>query len=202
MTENTYIDIQFKGDGFSPKKLKNSTGLPLEILVETGEKSKKGRYKGKPSPYGIALLKIEPTQDSIINWCNQLLLLKSNLKKSSVKEIIFDIESTNENFSNFSITKELSSKLNKLNAIINFTKTPNVEVDEFLKKVLLHLEQTTIEKKELVLYNLKTIEKLWAKEIMSTKYSYAIMIYIIESLNSNKNIEPENLQKYIDEFQE
>lgn len=202
MTESTYIDIQFKGNEFSPKKLKKLTGLPLEILVETGEKSKKGRYKGKPSPFGIAVLKIEPTQESILKWCNQLLLLKSNLKDSFVKEIIFDIESTNDNFSNFSITQELSNKLTKLNAIINFTKIPNIEVDEFLHRILIHLDQTSIDNKELVAYKLKTIEKLWAKEIMSSKFSYAIVIYLLESLDSKKKLEPDTLQKYFDEFQE
>ena len=37
MSQNAYIDIQFKGDGFSPVKLKALTKFPLEILVESGE---------------------------------------------------------------------------------------------------------------------------------------------------------------------
>lgn len=202
MTYNTYIDIQFAGENFSPNKLKKLTNLPLEILVETGDIAKKGRYKGKPSPFGLALLKIEPNQNSISKWCD-ILLSKSNLlAESNVREIVFDIESANENFSNFSINKELTEKLSQLDAIINFTKIPKVEVDEFIQKIFIHFNDSSINNKKIIFHNLKIIGEQWSHEHMSPRFSFAIAIYLLESINSKKVIELEKFQKYIDEFQE
>jgi hypothetical protein len=122
MNTPTYIDIQFKGNGFSPKTLKELTNLPLEILIESGQIAKRGRYKGKKSPFGIALLKLDNSDNVLLDWSKKLLNIKDSLVQSKVEEIIFDIESTNENFKNFTITTELANNLSLLNAKINFNK--------------------------------------------------------------------------------
>ena len=128
MNSKTNIDIHFKGNSFSPKKLSELTRLPIESLVESGEISKIGRYRGKPSPYGIGLLKLNPEENVIDKYCTILLGYKSALKESKVEEILFDIE-TNDGFQYFSILPKTAKILSTLNARIEFHKIPQNEED-------------------------------------------------------------------------
>lgn len=95
------INIRLEGSKFYPSKLREKTNLPLKILAEYGELSNKGRYKGKASPYGLAILQTSPNNkkkdlfELIEGYCNTLLKYKNKLEASGVEEIIFDVETDN-----------------------------------------------------------------------------------------------------------
>jgi hypothetical protein len=123
--QNTYIDIRFEGDRFSPKKLKKLTQLPIEILAEYGEIAKKGRYKNKPTPYGLALLKVEKNgkkdlRTNLFNSIKFLLTEKQALKKSGVEDIIVDIETSPNIEEGFYFDEDILASLSKLKAKIEF----------------------------------------------------------------------------------
>jgi hypothetical protein len=129
MTETSYIDIQFKGKGFVPTALSEGINLPIETLVSTGELGKVGRYKGKPVPYGIGLLKINPTADMINKYSELLLQNKAKLKKYNVEEIIFDVDANSTGLKKISISSNLLKKLSSLNARIQFNNYQLPESD-------------------------------------------------------------------------
>ncbi|MCF8461134.1 MAG: hypothetical protein K9G46_10435 [Flavobacteriales bacterium] len=203
MSQNAYIDIQFKGDGFSPVKLKALTKFPLEILVESGEVGTKGKYRGVPSPYGIALLKIAPNEKAILEWCDKLLDQKKSLQKSKVGEIIFDIESTSSFSPNFSVTPELSSRLSKLGAKIVFSEIPDVELDEFVEQLVVHFKNASIpkKKKDELLRNLLAFKTVGGNEKISARVAYAMMVAFIE-LSAGKSLTNLYFSRYKEEFQE
>ncbi|MCB9061886.1 MAG: hypothetical protein H6622_10220 [Halobacteriovoraceae bacterium] len=55
----TQISLSIYGDSFSPSKIKESEDLKFDNKNEVGDIGKRGRYKGKPIPYGGASLYIE-----------------------------------------------------------------------------------------------------------------------------------------------
>jgi|GEM_PF-6003637 len=120
MTQTSYIDIQFKGKGFVPASLSEEMNLPIEPLVSAGELGKVGRYKGKPVPYGIGLLKINPTAETINEYSDVLIKNKAKLKKYNVEEIIFDVDANSRGLEQISISADLLKKLSSLNARIQF----------------------------------------------------------------------------------
>lgn len=63
----TTVDIVFEGNRFSPKALKKTTGLRINLLIEFDEIAKRGRYKGQKPPYGLATLKIESSAPNDLN---------------------------------------------------------------------------------------------------------------------------------------
>lgn len=129
MTQTSYIDIQFKGKGFVPNALSEGINLPIETLVSTGELGKVGRYKGKRVPYGIGLLKINPTADTINEYSEILLKNKAKLKKYNVEEIIFDVDATSNGLQKISLSGDLLKKLSSLNARIEFHNNQTRESD-------------------------------------------------------------------------
>jgi len=124
--KNTNIDIRLEGSKFSPKKLKAITNLPVEILAEKGEIAKKGRYKGKPSPYGIALIPVNESSkenlSTVMSRYTQMLLKdgKKALKESGVEEIVVDIETSPHSIAGFSFEEKLIHEISELNARIVF----------------------------------------------------------------------------------
>jgi hypothetical protein len=119
--EVNFIDIKFEGSKFSPKTLMNLTKLPLEVLAEYGEIASRGRYKGKKSPYGLALLKVEPKnnfenlEDALRKVVKKLISHKKHLAECNVEEISVDVE----NNSSYKLEKDIIKDLSKLNANID-----------------------------------------------------------------------------------
>ena len=120
MTETAYIDIQFKGKDFVPIDLSQGINLPIETLVSSGQLGKVGRYKGQPVPYGIGLLKINPTAETMNEYSDLLLKNKAKLKKYKVEEIVFDVDANSTGLKEISISGGLLKKLSSLNARIQF----------------------------------------------------------------------------------
>src|ERR1041385_4422595 len=110
--ERVNIDIRFEGEKFSPRKLKELTGLPIETLAEYGEIAAKGRFKGKSFPYGLALLRVDKHSDKDITYIlekylNKLLDKKKEISKSGVDDIIIDVETPPFKESGFSFENEI-----------------------------------------------------------------------------------------------
>lgn len=129
--EKTYIDVVFEGEKFSPLRLKKLTQLDIEKLVEYGEIGKKGRYKDKPSPYGLGVLKINITEnanveDSLNKIIDNLLSKKSILRECGVDEITLDLESFSQNEVEYKISREIIKKISELNANIEISSVPNL----------------------------------------------------------------------------
>jgi len=191
MNSKTYIDIQFRGLGFSPKKLAALTGLPIEPLVESGEIAKIGRYRDKPSPYGLALLKVPPKANAILNYSNLLLKQKDLLEECNVQEILFDVETSYEGFKEISITPKLACNLSILNARIEFNKIENENDFDNLSEKLLRiiLSSPSFTKKEITEHLLVLLDK----NKLLKQISSQIALEIIKHLS--KNIDKSNQQK-------
>lgn len=202
IAENIYIDIQFKGKGFSPRKLMELSKLPLEIIAETGEIATKGRYKDNPLPFGLALLKLEDNPEILDIWTDKLLEIKSALEVSKVGEIIFDIESKVENLTNFSISKDLAGKLSQLNGRINFTPIREDNFEELIYKVIHHLPEN-LKKEELteLKNDLSRFGKLYSENQISGKMAYAVILYSLNKMNFKKT-EMNSFENFIKEYSE
>jgi RNA polymerase sigma factor (sigma-70 family) len=123
--ESTHIDIRFEGSKFSPKMMRKLTRLPIESLMEYGEIAKIGRYKDKPSPYGIGIIKIDKSISNedlnkvLDDYIKRLYRKAEAIRKSGAQEIIFEIGSTIGTSSELSIDNNILKKLSKLRARIN-----------------------------------------------------------------------------------
>ena len=125
----TSLDIRFEGHEFYPSRLRDITKLPIKTLAEFGQVSSRGKYKGKPSPYGIAVLEM-PETDKQINvpdliqlYSTRLLENRDHLKDCGVEEIIFDIESAAGTPAELSLSPAILGNLSALNARIAATQT-------------------------------------------------------------------------------
>jgi len=146
MIKTNHFGIRFEGNKFSPKLLETLTGFPLKVLAEYGEISKKGRYKGQPSPYGMAFLDIdyELKENNLIEVLDKyttiLLRKKGALNESHVDEIIFDIETSKNNVP---LEGEVLRKLGELNAKIEIkTTTEEDELTKLLEDIDFILERS------------------------------------------------------------
>lgn len=134
--KGTFIDIRLEGDKFSPKKLRELTNLPLEAIAEYGEVAQTGRYKGKPSPYGMALIKVDGTDEENFNKIiSQYLSLlaqdnKRAIKESGVDDIIIDVETLPNKETNFSFNPEIIQEISKLKGRIDF-QTIEEDAEEY-----------------------------------------------------------------------
>ncbi len=72
MIKEMDIRCHLYGDEFSPNRVEELTGITLENKIEVGEIATKGRYRGKPTPYGngelIPLSKYKETNDFGLEW--------------------------------------------------------------------------------------------------------------------------------------
>lgn len=114
-----FIDIILEGDQFSPRKLVERTGLTIKSLAEYNEISNRGRYKGKKSPYGLAVLKVESSTieklNNVLNdVLNYLIIIKLELNQSGVEEVSLDLETYEGNTLNIE-TRNLK-KIDYLNS--------------------------------------------------------------------------------------
>jgi len=58
MIDELRLSVLLRGETFSPKEAEKSTGLNLVDKLEVGEIAIRGRYRGKPVPYGTAQLEV------------------------------------------------------------------------------------------------------------------------------------------------
>lgn len=138
--ESINIDIRFEGDKFSPKKLRELTGFPIEALAEYGEIAQKGRFRGKSSPYGLALLKVEKQPNRDINYLldkylNKLIGKRKEISKSGVEDIIIDVETPPNKESGLSFENDVLLKVSKLNARIDVHTVSESEYEPSLSDI-------------------------------------------------------------------
>ena len=70
MIDELRLSVLLRGEKFSPKEVEEITGLRLRDKLEVGEISPRGRYRGKPIPFGTAQLEV-PTEipyDDRLMW--------------------------------------------------------------------------------------------------------------------------------------
>ena len=112
-----FIDIRFSGKNFSPGKLRELSGLPVETIVEAGEIGKKGRYKGKITPYGLGTLSVEKFNTEALTKClDQLLIQKLILDNANVEEMVIDFDANTTGLGSFNFSPDLLKKIFDLNA--------------------------------------------------------------------------------------
>ncbi len=56
MIDEIRLSVLFRGEQFSPEEAERISGLVLTSKLEIGDIPKRGRYKGRPVPYGSAQL--------------------------------------------------------------------------------------------------------------------------------------------------
>lgn len=195
----TNIDIRFEGDNFYPSHLKHATNWPLEILVETGEISPRGKYKGKASPYGLALYRINDkflTGKNIIQvleeYTSRLIKFKSAIQSSGVKEIIFDIETKNSKDYNFFLDSITMGKLSELNATVEFHgNEEELAFDKWIANLFEELNSNKFFTKEEInrLISIKNQITHSSKHIQFYNYSriYDFLLLYVSKYMSDKN---------------
>lgn len=203
MNDTAFIDIQFKGKGLFPSVLAEKISLPIETLVSSGELGKVGRYKGKPVPYGIGLLKIAPTVETITEYSEILIKNKSKLKKYNVEEIIFDVDANSEELERLSISSSLLKKLSSLNAQIQFYnhEVANDDFSVVFDKIITKISTSSLpDKKRIQDFFLITASSIKTTHLKS-EYVYALIIAFLESSETNKKISKKSLEKAVQEFE-
>jgi len=83
MIDDISVSINFSGEGFSPNKAEKVTGLIFSNKNEVGDIGVRGRYKGKPIPYGSGTLKV-PQEISV----NERILWLTSKLSGKVNELI------------------------------------------------------------------------------------------------------------------
>lgn len=127
---DVHIDIRLEGEHFSPSRFMQLSQIPIEIIAEAGVIAKRGRYRGKPSPYGMALWSVlhpshrNPNAYVLFQSLNELLSHKADFEKVGIEKVIVDIDTPNY----FSLDPETLSLIAQLKATVDF----NVNTDNSL----------------------------------------------------------------------
>lgn len=203
MSEKAFIDIQFKGKLLYPNALAEKVNLPIETLVSSGELGKVGRYKGKPMPYGIGLLKIKPDIETVNKYSDILLKNKSKLKKYHVDEIIFDVDANSEELENFSISSSLLKKLSALNAKIQFYNH-DMAKDDFsllIDKIITKVSTFTYPNKKKIRDFFQETASTIESAHIKPEYVYAMIISYLENSQGRKKISKKSFEQNAQEFE-
>lgn len=202
MKKSAYIDIQFKGIGLSPALLAEEIDLPIETLVSSGDRGKIGRYKDKPVPYGIGLLKINPNVEAINTYSDLLLKNKSKLKKYNVDELIFDVDANSESLKEISISNSILKKLSSLNARIQFHnhEPANNDFELLIRKLILKVSTSSYPNKEEIEKIFLYSESKIGTTNLINEYTYAIIISLLENTWSDQKLFKESFDEVVEEF--
>ena len=133
------IDIRLEGEKFSPAKFMEVSQIPLEVIAEAGAPALRGRYKGKASPYGMALWRVEQEEEDksdisriLFQNLNRLWQLKGEFDNVGIEEIIVDIDAPRE----ISLNHDTLSLISKLNAKVDFNATSEYEYDQTIREIV------------------------------------------------------------------
>jgi hypothetical protein len=127
---DVHIDIRLEGEHFSPSKFMQLSQIHLEIIAEAGVIAKRGRYRGMPSPYGMALWPVvhpdnrNPNANSLFQSLTELLTHKDDFGKVGIEDITIDIDTPKY----FSLDPETLALIAQLKATLDF----NVNTDNRL----------------------------------------------------------------------
>jgi hypothetical protein len=202
MKSTSHLDIQFIGNNLNVNNLSKDINLPLESIVSAGEIAKLGRYKGLPSPYGIGLLKIDPSIESITYYTDILLNVKDSILKNNVEEIIYDVDANSEDLENITLTSSIMMKLSLLNAKIQFNKheISNNNFSSLIDKINLKISTLSNLNKKDFQDILNITSKTFEDKNLKPEYAYAIIVTYLETLNGNNKQLKSKLKKAAEEF--
>ena len=106
---NSSVTCILIGKHFKPRELKGD--LLLEDIQERGETGTFGRYKGKPIPYGSAVLRFKDSNNSLEIALEKLHSNYQRLKDSNVEQMLLTLNVAYKDQCNFDIEKESIKKL-------------------------------------------------------------------------------------------
>lgn len=201
------IDIRFEGQKFIPSILRNETNWPLNILVEAGQISPKGIYKGKPSPYGIAYFTVNLDLENgdpiktIDTYSDRLIKHKKILQKSGVEEIIFDVETSNSQEYSYNLENKIINKLHKLNARVDFHgNETEIAFDTFVNDIYMNFSKVLnieeLHKFEVIRNKINETPNIHAFNI---SHAYEFFIYY---LIKYMNVKEPKIPSFRDSFME
>lgn len=182
MHGNAFIDIQFKGSLLKPAELGKATGLSIESLAESGQIAKKGRYKGQASPYGLGILKVNPSADDLLKVVHQLQTQKAQILSYGVEEILVDIDANGEELEKLSFSNELIHALASLNAKVQFfnhdTEAHNVNL--LKNKLLNQIKGQQFEDADSLTNVITTYANAFAENSLTAENVYALIVSLLE----------------------
>jgi len=112
--------------------LRELSGLPVETIVEAGDIGTKGRYKGKPTAYGLGILAVKEFDSEVLNnFLGQLLTQKLILENTNVEEVVIDFDANTTGLSSFNFSAELLKKIYDLNARLELNNHKAEGKEEF-----------------------------------------------------------------------
>lgn len=193
-----FVDIVFEGDKFSPTALREATGLRLNPLAEFGQISKRGRFKGQKSPYGLAVLKIEPAipedLNVMLNSAIRYLMLEYEvLRKTGVEEVYLDTEYLDDK--NLKVSDDIYESLKELNRAL---KSHKEDIKSNFFKEGPHL--VYFDANILQLYSdifLKDFKNHFLASSSSKEKLENLFVKILESNLSQINFPKENLMSFV-----
>lgn len=96
------IYIRFTGDGFKPAEIASELGVEILILASSGSIATRGRYKGKPSPYGMGIIEINHPTTTLNNlvseYAEKLIIWKPILTDNGVTEITLGVNTYGDDY--------------------------------------------------------------------------------------------------------
>lgn len=198
MLDDTFIDIQFKGQTLRPRALSAAIGMSIESLIESGELGKIGRYKGQPSPYGIGLLKVKPSTSELEKVVQNLADQLSLLATYGVEEIVIDVDTNIENLEKLHFSNKLMKYCAALNARIQFNRHNDEiqNVDVFTHKLLSNLKETSLANQDEVRNVIVSYKKEFSQSALTAENMYTLIMSLIEGKPISKDYARKKLKEF------
>jgi len=117
--------ITLSGDNFSPKRVDNDSCSFFSNKKEKGDIATTGRYKGKPLPYGSAVIaspeNITGENEKILWVIEKYLNHKEKILNCGAEDIVFHIDVNYIDQCNLAFDPEIIKKISDLNISLTIT---------------------------------------------------------------------------------
>ena len=125
MNKSNYtIYVNWVGDNFYPSQVKQKLNIPIKILCETGVITPIGRYRGMPSPFGMAVYEFpvinNDLETSLEQCCQTLLQWQATFAEAGAEELAIDIGIAKNCKPDMLLYQEIMDMIATLRATIEF----------------------------------------------------------------------------------
>jgi hypothetical protein len=130
---DNWVRLTFWGEAFSPQEAGRRTGLALTTSNEPGDIASRGRYKGKPRPYGSAELLVPNTvaRNKRMQWLRNLTVNHmGELRACGATDMVVDLTVLNSVQGNWELDQLEIEALASLNVPLSITICQPDEEDE------------------------------------------------------------------------